>query len=174
LGFRYDHSFWRLRLEAGRHDRLPVLPGDIELTSYSATDILPYIDLINAAFADHPMPMRVTLEQIEHVHAHRSFDPAAIALLRNRSEQLVGFCTTGTDDGNGSLVGTIEMVGVLRDYRGRGLGRFLLLWGIDRLRSTGIETIELHVDGENENALGLYRSVGFEAVEEWPQWMRVT
>jgi mycothiol synthase len=174
LGFQYDHSFWRLELDSGRHDRLPLLPGDIELTRYSEIEILAYIDLINATFADHPTPMRVTLEQIEHIHAHKDFDPAAIALLRNRSAQLVGFCTTGIDDENGSLVGKIELVGVLRDYRGRGLGRFLLLWGIDRLRSMGIETIELNVDGENENALGLYRSVGFEAVEEWPQWMRAS
>jgi ribosomal-protein-alanine N-acetyltransferase len=61
---------------------------------------------------------------------------------------------------------------VLREYRGRGLGRWLLIWGIERLRSIGIDTIELSVDAENENAVGLYRSVGFEPVEEWPQWMR--
>ena len=49
----------------------------------TTADILPYIDLINTAFADHPTPLRVTLEQIEHVHAKPSFDPAAIAILRN-------------------------------------------------------------------------------------------
>ena len=32
--------------------------------------------------------------------------------------------------------------------------------------------IDLSVDAENENAVGLYRSVGFDPVEEWPQWMR--
>ena len=172
IGFAYDHSFWRFRLDPQHAKELPNLPPGITQTGYVADDIMAYIDLINEAFATHPTPIRVTLEQIEHIHAKPSFDPAAIALLRNEATEMIGFCITGVNREIDPPIGTINLVGVRESYRGRGLGKWLLLWGIDRLRSIGIHTIELSVDAENENAVGLYRSVGFEPVEEWPQWMR--
>lgn len=172
LGFAYDHSFWRFGLDPERIVPLQRLPSDLSATCYSDSDILLYIDLINTSFLDHPTPVRVTLAQIEHVHAKPDFDPAAIVILRNAQNEMIGFCTTGIDRESDPQVGHINLVGVLRAYRGRGLGRWLLLWGIERLRAQGIETIELSVDAENENAVGLYRSVGFDPVEEWPQWMR--
>ena len=172
ISYGYDHSFWRFGLAPERVIPRPALPDDISLTGYTAADILPYIDLINTAFLDHPTPLRVTLEQIEHVHGKPSFDPAAIAILRNANDGMIGFCTTGIDRDPTPPIGHINLVGVLRAYRGRGLGRWLLLWGIEHLRSQGITGIELSVDAENENAAGLYRSVGFDPVEEWPQWMR--
>jgi mycothiol synthase len=128
--------------------------------------------LINTSFADHPTALRVTIEQIEHVHGKPDFDPAAIAILRISDGAMIGFCITGMDRTVDPVLGSINLVGVIRDFRGRGLGRWLLLWGIERLRSQGITNIELSVDAENENAVALYRSVGFEPVEEWPQWMR--
>ncbi len=172
VGFRYDHSSWRFVITSTGDTPLPELPDDIALTGYEAADILPYIELINSAFTGHPTPLRVTLEQVEHIHAKPDFDPAAIAILRNKTDDMVGFCVTGVDTDVELPVGSINLVGVLEAYRRRGLGRWLLLWGIARLRSIDIERIELSVDAENQNAVSLYRSVGFEPVEEWPQWMR--
>ncbi len=174
VGFHYDHSFWRFGLTSNGDATLPELPDNVALTGYEEADILPYIELINSAFAGHPTPIRVTLEQIEHNHSKQNFDPTAIAILRTPEGDMVGFCVTGVNRDVEPPVGSISLVGVLEAYRGRGLGRWLLLWGIARLRSIGIETIELSVDAENENAVGLYRSVGFEPVEEWQQWMRLS
>lgn len=144
----------------------------MSLTGYNDTDIAPYIDLINTAFADHPTPLRVTREQVEHIHAKPDFDPTAIAILRNQTNDMIGFCITGVNRDVEPPVGSINLVGVLREYRGRGFGRWLLLWGIQRLRSIGIEHIELSVDAENDSAVSLYHSVGFTPLEEWPQWKR--
>ena len=172
IGFGYDHSFWRFGLDPKQSISLPELPSDLELTGYTDDDIDPYIDLINTTFLDHPSPLRVTREQIEHIHGRSDFDPAAIAILRNRDGAMIGFCVTGIDRSGDHPTGHINLVGVLRDYRGRGLGRWLLLWGIERLRAMGITDIELSVEAENENAVALYRSTGFDPIEEWPQWMR--
>ncbi len=104
---------------------------DITISGYDVVEIEPYIELINTAFADHPIPLRVTREQIEHIHANPDFDPAAIAILRNDSGAMIGFCTTGVDRSIDPPAGSIRLVGVLREYRGRGLGRWLLIWGIE-------------------------------------------
>lgn len=174
VGFRYDHSSWRFVLDPEYRLSVPELPTSVQLDGYREADILPYIELINTAFLSHPTPLRVTREQIEHVHAKPQFDPAAIAILRDGQGKMIGFCTTGVDGDADPPVGSINLVGVLPEHRGRGLGRWLLVWGIARLRSIGIETIELSVDAENENAVKLYRSIGFTPVEEWPQWVRVS
>lgn len=172
LGFEYDHTLWGLRLDEGSSFPPPALPDDITLAPYRDDDVLAYIDLINTAFADHPVPLRVTIEQIEHVHASPRFDPAAIAILRDARGEMIGFCTTGIDREDDPVKGYINLLGLLPGQRGRGLGRWLLLWGIERLRSQGVARIELGVEANNDRAMTLYRSVGFDPVDEWPQWMR--
>lgn len=172
IGFCYDHTLYRFQRPSAPGEMLPALPDRLQLIGYDDSLKHPYIDLINATFADHPTPLRVTVEQIDHIHASSDFDPTAIAILQTDAGSLVAFCTTGANLDTNPPSGSIRLVGVRRDVRGRGLGRWLLLWGIGHLRDKGFDTIELLVEGENENALALYRSVGFEAVEEWPQWMR--
>jgi mycothiol synthase len=172
INFRYDHSLWRLQLDPNRPAELPIFPSDLTLTGYEDSDLRPYVDLINSAFLDHPVPLHVTSEQIEHIHASPSFDPAEIALIRTADGAMVGFSVASVDRKHDPPTGTINLLGVRREFRGRGLGRFLLIKGIERLQSLDVEQIELAVEAENEQAMRLYRSVGFEPVEEWQQWMR--
>jgi mycothiol synthase len=49
-------------------------------------------------------------------------------------------------------------------WRGRGLGRALLMAGLANLQERGARSIALQVDGSNDTALNLYRSVGFELI----------
>lgn len=53
-------------------------------------------------------------------------------------------------------------LGVLPEYRGKGYGREILIDGIKILRGMGDKEIMLQVYATNKNALGLYRSCGFE------------
>jgi mycothiol synthase len=54
------------------------------------------------------------------------------------------------------------MIGTDPDYRGKGLGRKVLLAGLAHLRNKGIQVAELTVDSENKVAYALYQSIGFE------------
>ena len=54
------------------------------------------------------------------------------------------------------------MLGVAPDYRGKGMGKKLVLAGLACLRSKGLQVAELTVDSENKAACALYRSIGFE------------
>jgi mycothiol synthase len=60
-----------------------------------------------------------------------------------------------------SGLGGIYGLGVLPEYRGRGLGRAILLEGVRRLKAAGAQEVMLQVATGNENALGLYKSCGF-------------
>lgn len=59
--------------------------------------------------------------------------------------------------------GGIYGVGILPEFRGKGYGRQILLEGIEILLDQQAEEIKLQVEAENENALGLYCSCGFES-----------
>ena len=52
-------------------------------------------------------------------------------------------------------------MGLLPDYRGRGIGERLIRASIDAARAAGFERIELSVYGRNDRAAALYRKVGF-------------
>lgn len=58
--------------------------------------------------------------------------------------------------------GWVAMLGVVRSHRRRGIGRALLMDSVDWLTDRGVKIIRLLVDADNEKALGLYESVGFE------------
>ena len=74
-------------------------------------------------------------------------------------DQCIGKIHLELSNGNGGIYG----VGILPDYRGKGYGRHILMEGISILMNQQAKTIKLQVEAENENALGLYLSCGFEA-----------
>ena len=53
-------------------------------------------------------------------------------------------------------------ISVLKEYWGLGLGKALMLACIQCAKDAGYTQVELNVVAENERALSLYRSVGFE------------
>lgn len=64
-------------------------------------------------------------------------------------------------DDQGETIGIYGFV-VHTAYRGRGYGRQMLEQIIRRIQDAGPRTIMLEVETENHNAIGLYKSCGFE------------
>ncbi|MCH7740763.1 MAG: GNAT family N-acetyltransferase [Chloroflexi bacterium] len=58
--------------------------------------------------------------------------------------------------------GFINGLAVLPQYQGRGFGRQILSDAVDGLISRGRESVKIEVQTDNEGALGLYESAGFE------------
>lgn len=57
--------------------------------------------------------------------------------------------------------GAIQNVGVVPEYRGRGLGRALLLKCLEGFQTLGVPRVYLEVTASNLPAVQLYRSLGF-------------
>jgi len=86
-------------------------------------------------------------------------------MLIHEGDKAVGFCWAGTSCEGGvpsARVGRILMLGVVPASRGKGIGKKLVLAGIGRLKSKGVQVVELTVDSENKAACALYKSLGFE------------
>jgi GNAT superfamily N-acetyltransferase len=61
---------------------------------------------------------------------------------------------------------TIEAVRVSSDLRGRGLGRDLMRWSLDRARERGCTLAQLTTDKSRSDAHRFYASLGFVASHE--------
>jgi len=83
----------------------------------------------------------------------------------HEGDKAIGYCWIGIscEEGMPSIrKGRILMLGVAPDYRGKGIGKRLVLAGLARLKSKGLQVAELTVDSENKPACALYQSIGFE------------
>jgi ribosomal protein S18 acetylase RimI-like enzyme len=87
---------------------------------------------------------------------------AGVQLLAVKANDVVvGWCDIVRNPHEGFRhVGRLGM-GLLPDYRGRGLGRQLVARAVGAARQAGIERVELEVFASNERAIALYRAFGF-------------
>lgn len=58
----------------------------------------------------------------------------------------------------------VTTMGVVRDERGKGFGRMLMLKAESEANARGIEVIELSVAGNNRRAREIYKDLGYETV----------
>ena len=75
------------------------------------------------------------------------------------------YCGTvqGIRDQSGG--GAIQNLGIVPDFRDRGLGSSLLLRSLHGFRDSGVERVYLEVTAENQGAIRLYERLGFRTVK---------
>jgi ribosomal protein S18 acetylase RimI-like enzyme len=94
---------------------------------------------------------------INEIRRKRGFLPDATWLIADA----FGPCGTvqGIRERNG--YGSIQNIGILPRYRGRGMGEALLLRSLHGFRNAGLGRAMLEVTATNDAAIRLYRRVGF-------------
>ncbi len=159
-GFAFDRYSWEMLLPADHPVAAATLPAGITVRTFvPGQDEALYHSTLNAGFADHFAHSDVSFEQILHWINLPSFNPNGVFFAFAGSEP-AGICvaivhTNAVDEG------WIEDLAVLPAYRRHGVGRTLLLTGVNWLRQH-VSTVKLGVEGKNERALPLYTSVGFQ------------
>jgi mycothiol synthase len=86
-------------------------------------------------------------------------------ILSFEEDKIISYCWVEIISGSeldDETAGEIHMIGSDPEYQGRGIGKKVLLAGLAYLKDKGIRTTYLSVDSENQSALTLYYSVGFE------------
>jgi len=163
LGFSFVRRFLELRLDIadiGRLDINPVATGCRYLQPGEEDKLT---QLQNCAFAGTWGYSPNTVEEITFRTRLSNCSLDDIMLI-HEGDKAIGHCWTGTSCEAGvpsARVGRILMLGVDPDYRGKGVGKKLILGGIAHLESKGLQVAELTVDSENKVACTLYKSLGF-------------
>lgn len=122
-----------------------------------------WLDVNNRAFAGHAEQGGWTADTLARRVGEPWFDPA-LFLLATDADGLVGFNWLKIHEAHDRdpRLGEIYVVGVDPRAQGLGLGRSLAVAGLDAVHRRGIDVGMLFCAADNEPALNLYRSLGFD------------
>lgn len=146
----------------------PHYPEGIRIRAYRVGEDDPAAhQLDNEVFRDHWGHVDYPFELWEHYLVEPGVRPDLSLVAENGATgELAGFCMLAIRDEENKRLGTargwIDILGVRRAYRRRGLGTALVLAGLEKLREAGMAQAVLGADSENlTGATRIYERVGF-------------
>jgi mycothiol synthase len=161
LGFEPVVSVWTMEADPNfAPAEPPQVPAGFALRTYrKGEDSELLTDLFNRTFDRHVTFFPSTVEDTRSIEATPAFDPALTLLLETDRGEPVAY---GRNTLRGDVRdGWIDVLGVVPEYQGRGLGRFMLLQCMYVLAQARPKTIRLSLEATNETARALYDSEGF-------------
>jgi mycothiol synthase len=148
----------------------PQFPPGFSLRYGTGDDVVRWVEMFNEAFSVLPNYYPETVagqrQRLAGPHYRAEYDLIGVA----PDGTFAGFCYCRIDpEANARLghhEGRIGPLGTRPGFRRLGLGRALLLTGLQQLEAAGMDTAILSVDPANPTgARRLYQSVGFIIVE---------
>ncbi|HLU30524.1 MAG TPA: GNAT family N-acetyltransferase [Acidimicrobiia bacterium] len=142
------------------------VPEDIEIVDWASIDEEAGRRVTNESFADHwgstPRDPEAWRRLLSTSDMRLDLSFAAVA-----DGEVVGVCINGhfpqDIDSTGRIDGWIEILGVTRPYRRRGVAATLIARSLEAFRSAGFTHAMIGVDADSPTgASGLYRKLGFE------------
>jgi ribosomal protein S18 acetylase RimI-like enzyme len=153
-GAPLDHSEHALVLRGDPVDG----PSDprVSLRTAQTDDIADLLRILSSGFGAAP-----------HDLATRLIETGARTLVIDRDGQAVGTMRVTLD----GVIGGVYGFAVEPHHQRQGIGRDALRRACRELRAEGATEVDLEVEVDNDNALALYTSLGFEAVVTEDYWM---
>ena len=148
------------------------LPQGYSVRSFQIGDTPLLTQVQNDAFTGSWGFSPNTEEQIEYRTQMPNTSKSGILFLFD-GDSPAGYCWTILVPAEHGVRGMIGMVGVVPQYRGKGVSRHILHAGIKHLRSLGLAEVGLEVDSDNDPAVRLYTSTGFKKTGERHWFERV-
>jgi mycothiol synthase len=176
LGFSASRRFNRMRADLQPGGPAPTTPPGVVARAFdpgSERDWRDFHAVYVAAFADHWNFEPMSLDAFRSRAAHDE-DPAfARWTIADVDGRPGGVCQASGHLYATENAGWVRNLAVLREHRGRGVGRFLLELALAGFAADGRTWAGLGVDTENvTGALRLYESVGMRAVFQIDAWTR--
>ncbi len=134
---------------------VPALPAGFTLRSaHGVEDAAALADVHNAAFSPTWNP-----EMYRKVMESPGYDPERELVVQAPDGTFAAFSIIWFDHRN--RIGSFEPVGTHKEYRRRGLGRALMLYGMQQMAAAGMKAATVAHFGNNDAARELYQACGF-------------
>ena len=156
-----------------------VLDPGLELVPFGPALYEPVRLAHNSAFRDHWGSEPRDEEAWGFVVNDPQARPDLSGVVLDRSTGTVAGYQLATHDAEGAQArgfreGYTELLGVRREFRGRGIAQVLLADAMRRFAAAGMDVASLDVDSENPTgALALYIKMGYEAVNRSMAWDKI-
>src|SRR5215207_1423678 len=177
--FQQVGSSGSLKLTADAETPLAEFPKGFALKRYSeVNDPLILLKALNDCYQGmwgHQHNDNPTEEERKSPRFLHYYDASDILLLFDEKDEIFGMCSLkpqGKQEGDGKISDLLDGPGIIPEFREQGYQRPLVLAGIEHLRKKGKRPITLEFWGDNENALKIYRSLGFEMVNRFIAYHR--
>lgn len=159
------------------------LPTGFEMAPWSTNLLHKHSEAIYQSFKDSidaqyfiTFTQQSRCEDFMRYLAHNTgFLPSATWLLREKNGSAAArlfhfpnsYKLAGTIQGliTPEFIGSIQNVGILPEYRGRGLSKLLLYYCLWGYQQAGVKTVQLEVTQINDVAINLYKKIGFQVTE---------
>ena len=161
-GFDAVRELWLMRRPLDSPMSYEVPDGYLIRAYLPGVDDAGFLAVNAAAFAHHPEQGSLDRRGLLERMAEPWFDPAGF-LVAERDEKIVGYHWTKVHRKGRThpTCGEVYVIGVAPDTQGSGLGRALLVAGLEHLRRRGLAEVILYVEADNEAAVQLYERHGF-------------
>lgn len=173
LDLRPVRDLWSMsRPLTGEWSELPevTLPEGFTVRAFQmGRDEQAWLDVNRRSFASHPEQAHVTLADLRERMAEPWFDPAGFLVVedqRTTPPTMAAFHWTKVERAEPGSTrqtsGEVYVLGVDPAYQGQGLGTVTTVLGLAHLRTMGLGSATLYVDGDNAAAIATYHRLGFE------------
>jgi mycothiol synthase len=171
-GYDAIRHFWRMRINFDGPPAKPVWPEGLRVAdARPGIDERAIYDASEEAFTDHfQFGPRPDFETWERQRKRHGFDPSLWTVVWDGDQIAAVGLARMTAEGTG----WISILGVRRPWRGKGLGRAILLHLFNQFHERGIPSVALGVDAANPTgATRLYESAGMRVIRNYVLFEKV-
>ena len=162
-GYKAVRHFWLMQRELDDVIEPESPPAGIAIRNFAPTERKTAYNVLAAAFQEHWGDWPSYDEWTTENFGSPTHDPTMWWMAEAQGD-VVGVLVGAVRGERGSVVD----LGVLRDVRGQGIGRALLLTSFTDFKRRGFKFVGLGVDSENETgATALYEGVGMKKVRQF-------
>ncbi|MFB2836751.1 GNAT family N-acetyltransferase [Floridanema evergladense] len=177
-GFSADRYF--LTMERSLEEPLPQpqIPAGFTVRSViPEKDAEAWVEMHNQSFIDHWNHQDLALEEYKHWRSNPDYRPELDLVAIAPDGTFASYCYSAIypedNKRSGRQEGWVNTLGTRRGFRRLGLGKAMLLSGMQKLLAAGMNLAKIGVDYDNPNgARQLYESVGFRKVYTWVSYYK--
>jgi mycothiol synthase len=163
-GYREARHYFTMRIDLEHELERPVWPDGIGVATFRPEDARAVHAALNEAFAEEWGWHSASFEEWREHRLDAPHTDVSLWFIAWEGDEVAGVARCEDNRDGGGWVGAI---GVRKPWRGRGVGRALLLHAFGEFRRRGDTHVGLGVDAENPTgATRLYESVGMRVIKE--------